>query len=377
MDFLLQTLILIILMYSYVLFLPNLSIDLDRLVTKIFALVFILIITFRPLSVPDTMSYYEFFNQIEFYKFSFSFGRTYLGFENGFCNYSRIIYLIYPNFRFFLFVVGSTSFLLNFSALLKIKSVVFSIDKNSWFPLLILYIPYFGFLYSGIILRAGIAFGFCMYSFYYLYKQSIAQSIIFFFFGLWFHNSAFIFVIVLLLFYIPRSISNKQIFKLSFLIIALYSLRIFNLLSQMVLYLFNFITKKISFLNFMNHYVDGTINSSFRWAIFIVLLFYLFSSYIFSRTSSQSVNKYQNIMFPLMMIIAILGGLPVILRGSDYFLILLLPLFLKLLSGNNQSIFVSRRITFFSCNDRLFLAVVNILISSVLYLLFLRVASLI
>lgn len=375
MGYLSQTLIMLILMELFLFIMPYLSKRLDHLITGTFSFIFLLIITFRPFSVPDTSAYYRFFNQLESYRFSFEFGRTFLGFENGFCNFSKLIYIIYPNFHFFLFVIGSTSLILNFSALLRISNKLFNVEGNIWFPLFVLYIPYFGFLYSGIVLRAGIAIGFCLYSFYFLLKENIIRSIVLFGFGLWFHNSAFIFIVMYILFYIPKIFTNKQVFKLSVIILVLYLSRVFDLFTTIVLNIFNHLTNNISFLNFINHYVDDTINTTFRWAIVYILLLFVFTSFIYSQSSSKILNKYQNILLPLMVIIALLGGFPVILRGSDYYLILLFPLISKYVSGNNRREVITARFAFFSSYDRLFLVLLNILISVVFYFLFLRTAS--
>ena len=223
MGYLLQTILMIIFIELLLVGTLHISKKLDHLLTGLLSIIFLLIITFRPFSVPDTVSYYNFFNQIRYYEFTFNYGRTYLGFENGFCNLSKLIFLLYPNFRFFLFFIGSTSFLLNFSALLRISNTLFRKKCDAWFPLLALYVPYFGLLYSGIVLRAGLALGFCLYSFYYLQEKKILKSTLLFGFGLWFHNSAFIFIIVLLLVYIPIKFSNKQIYKLSIVILVLYN----------------------------------------------------------------------------------------------------------------------------------------------------------
>ncbi len=374
MGYLLQTLIMIVFIELLLLGTLYISRKLDHLLTVILSVVFLLIITFRPFSVPDTIAYYDFYNQLEFYKFVFRFGRTYLGFENGFCNLSKLIYLIYPNFRFFLFVIGSISFLLIFTALLKINKL-FNQECNLWFPLFALYVPYFGLMYSGIVLRAGIAIGFCLYSFYYIQKKNIIKSIILFGFGLWFHNSAFIFIIVLLLYYIPLKLSNKQIYKLSIAIFVLYFMRAFDLLLKITLSVFNFLTKNISFLNFISHYVDNPIDTTFRWAIVFNLLLFVFISYVYSQSNLKSIIKYENILLPLMVIIALFGGFPVILRVSDYFMVLSFVLLFQFFCGNNRKGVVAERIVIFSSHDRLFLSILNILLSVIFYLLFLRTAS--
>ena len=375
MGYLLQTILMIIFIELLLVGTLHISKKLDHLLTGLLSIIFLLIITFRPFSVPDTVSYYNFFNQIRYYEFTFNYGRTYLGFENGFCNLSKLIFLLYPNFRFFLFFIGSTSFLLNFSALLRISNTLFRKKCDAWFPLLALYVPYFGLLYSGIVLRAGLALGFCLYSFYYLQEKKILKSTLLFGFGLWFHNSAFIFIIVLLLVYIPIKFSNKQIYKLSIVILVLYLLREFDAFSNSILSLFDYLTKNIVFLNFMNHYVDDAINTTFRWAIVFYLLLFVFISYIYSQSKLNSIIQYVNKLLPLMLIIALIGGFPTILRGVDFFVILLYAPLFQFLCGNCRKGVVVKRIVIFSSDDRLFLIIVNIILSIIFYLLFLRTAS--
>ena len=95
--------------------------------------------------MPDTVSYYN-FQPIRYYEFTFNYGRTYLGFENGFWINHQVIFLLYPNFRFLIFI---GSILLNFSALLRISNTLFR-KSNAWFPLLALYVPILSYCILGL-----------------------------------------------------------------------------------------------------------------------------------------------------------------------------------------------------------------------------------
>ncbi len=349
----------------------------DKSTSIAFLLVFLVVLAMRPDTVPDTLAYSQFFKSLDSYEITFVFGRNYLGFENGFNNLSKLIFQISQSFQFYLFSIGLISSFLHITGLLKIYSYLSddTSDNLSLFPMLMVYIPYFGFMYPGIVLRGSIALGFCLYYYYFLLKKKYLLFGIFFTLSIWFHNSSIIFFLVILFTIVPWRIPNNYIFIISIILLGLYIINFFDMFIGLVVQLVQFVSLKINLLKFLYNYVQVPKNETFRWAILFFALIFILIFGICRSIDNKKVNHYINILFLLMIAMFFGSGLPVVLRGIDYFSILSLPLVYGIISSDLQERYLTSRFLVFSLSDQSVLLIITFVIIAGFFLLFLRTAS--
>lgn len=149
---------------------------------------FILLFSLRDFSIgSDTYSYYDIFYQSDrLLPFEFKIEPLFL-----LLNY--LIYLIYPNFTFFLFVFSFIFFTL----------WIQNIERNVFYNKDIAYlsfISFFGFLLSFNVARQSFAMAICIFSLYYLFKNKKFIFFILVVFASLIHYSAILFLVVFFIF---------------------------------------------------------------------------------------------------------------------------------------------------------------------------------
>ena len=146
------------------------SIKIDRVASGVFFLAFLLIVALRPLTVRDSIPYMNLYNSMDSYQFTLGLGRSISSvsrMEIGFVNLCKLTSLISSSYRVFFFIVAFLSVGVGTLATILISTKWHDDPKAEYriFPALILFISYYGFLDSGIALRAGIAISFCLLSY--------------------------------------------------------------------------------------------------------------------------------------------------------------------------------------------------------------------
>ncbi len=183
------------------------------------------LISTRSMVVPDTKEYVEFYEQIEagnlvsFVLFSFEPGFQLLG------HFVKLIAGDRP--VIFLAVIP----IINISLiLLSIRKITRQIDANmsaKYIAAIVLYFAYFGLFYNAIVLRAGIAISVLVYSTTILFnpdlkKRDWVKVLFLFFIALSFHLSAIIGIIVVLLNYKSKPLTERSYLLIWFFIALIF-----------------------------------------------------------------------------------------------------------------------------------------------------------
>jgi hypothetical protein len=266
---------------------------------------FILLASFRSLSVPDTIQYLTSYQYLKL-ELSNIFSNS---FEIGF----EILSIFIKRFAgsnyilFFGVIAGTNLFLIN--------KVITKYGMTLTIAPLIIYLSYYGFYFNFIILRAGLAFSLLMYS-WSLFRNNKIASLILFFISVSFHQSALIGIIGYLVIIISRKVSSKSYIIWLIVIISLYFIRIDLLLYNFIV---TFILENNLFVGnrFIFYITNIKFNEgiSFRFLLnFIVVIFLIF-------TKVNKPNYYHdllNIYMIGMTIVAFFSSFIWIERLSDF-----------------------------------------------------------
>lgn len=308
------------------------SIKIDRVVSGVFFLAFLLIVALRPSTVRDTIPYMELFNSMDSYQFTFGLGRTVSGvsrMEIGFVNLCKFSSLISSSYKFFFFLVAFLSVGVGTLATILIAASWHDDVKAEYkiFPALILFISYYGFLDSGIALRAGIAISFCILSYAMLVRNRYLLSLVSFLLAFGFHNSVLVFFIVLAIYLILPTLSIKAYRILMVVILGLYTFRFFDLFQGLIVQIAKYFANSISFLNFTISYLNGEFLSSgfsLKIVFFMLEIMYLIF-FCFTDNISKKHKKNLNVMILVSVLAAFVGAFPVIVRILDILFVGMLP----------------------------------------------------
>ena len=124
------------------------------------SIIYILILTYRPLDTPDTLNYVEGFNSVEAgHFFRGNILHKYYGYEIGYIFLIKCFKLISNSFRLFFMMIASIGVYCTIDAMSYLYRQLY--NTNDWIKtqLFALYSACFGLLYNGISVRAGLAMG--------------------------------------------------------------------------------------------------------------------------------------------------------------------------------------------------------------------------
>lgn len=319
------------------------SIKVDRVASALLFLAFVCMMAFRPDTVGDTIPYMDVFASMDSYKFTLGFGRTILGtdgtmyMEIGFANLCKLTSLVSSSYQFFFFVVAFLNVGVGVLSVMLISSSMHEGPKVEYriLPALLLFISYYGFWYSGILLRAGLAISFCMLSYALIFRKRYVLALLAYVVAFSFHNSALIFLIVIAayLLFPTGKIRTYRIAAVS--IIALYVVRFFDLFQSLAIQGARVIASHVSFLNFLNYYLSPK-NYTFRSNGFLkTVLFFMLEFLFLTFCFTDNISKKQKKNLNVIMVVSILGGLlgvfPQINRIIDILFVAVIPSLYSLL----------------------------------------------
>lgn len=319
------------------------SIKVDRIAGGILFLAFVCMMAFRPDTVGDTLPYMDLFASMDSYKFTFGLGRTIVGTnadmyqEIGFANLCKLTSLVSSSYQFFFFVVAFLSVGLGVLSTMLISSSMHEGSKVEYriLPAFLLFVSYYGFWYSGILLRAGLAISFCMLSYALIVRKRYVFAVLAYLVAFSFHNSALIFLVVIAvyLFFPTGKIRTYRIAAVA--IIVLYVVRFFDLFNALAIQGASVIASRVSFLNFLQYYLSPS-NYTFRSNGFLktVLFFmleFLFLTFCFTDNISKKQKKNLNVIMVVSIIGGLLGVFPQINRIIDILFVAVLPSLYSLL----------------------------------------------
>ena len=317
------------------------SIKVDRITSGILFLAFLCMIAFRPDTVGDTLPYMDLFASMDSYTFTLGLGRVFVGtggsmyMEIGFANLCKLTSLISSSYQFFFFVVAFLNVGVGVFSIMLISSSMHEGPKVEYriLPVFLLFISYYGFWYSGILLRGGLAISFCMLSYAMIFRKRYILALLAYLVAFSFHNSALIFLVVIAtyLFFPTGKIKTYRIAAIA--IIVLYVVRFFDLFQILAIQGAQAVANHVSFLRFFQSYVD---NSSFRSDGFLktVLFFmleFLFLTFCFTDNISKKQKKNLNVIMVLSIIGGLLGVFTQINRIIDILFVAVLPSLYSLL----------------------------------------------
>ena len=307
------------------------SFKVDRVVSGILFLAFLFIVALRPSTVRDTVPYMNLFNSMDSYQFTFGLGRsvgTASGMEIGFENLCKLTSLISSSYRVFFFIVAFISVGVGTLATILI-AVSWHDDPEANYrilPALILFISYYGFLDSGIALRAGIAISFCLLSYALLVRNQYVFSLIAYLLAFSFHNSVLVFLIVIGIYLIIPELSIKTYRILALVILGLYFFRFFDLFQGPIIQIARYLATHISSLNFFNSYLQKEfLSSGFLKTIVFFMLEFVYLTFCFTDNISKKQKKNLNVIMVVSIIAALVGSFPVIVRILDILFVGMLP----------------------------------------------------
>lgn len=301
----------------------------NRLLLLGACILYVGLISTRSMAVPDTKEYVEFYNQVEagnivsFVLFSF---------EPGFQLLGHLVKLVAGNRPIvFLAIIPIINICLVLLTIQKIANRIIKNVSTNYIAALVLYFAYFGLFYNAIVLRAGIALAILVYSTTILYKSNFKEKdwikiLLLFFIALSFHLSAMIGIIVLLINYKSKRLTEKSYLLIWFSIALIF---FSGCSSYVVRGLLNIIYTIFSFLSDSDYKKYEYYLSELNGVVFQIPYKYIFQLFsglllLFVKDNIDNIYyKYLNIYLIGLFIGAIFSSIEQISRITDYFLIYL------------------------------------------------------
>lgn len=306
-------------------------------------------IAFRPSTVRDTIPYIDLFNYMDSYQFTFGFGRPEFGaagdMEIGFANLCKVISLLSSSYQVFFFVVAFLTIGVGMFAIILIASGTnfVSLAQYRILPVFILFISYYGFMYTGIVLRAGLAISFCLLSYAMIFRKRYALGLISFLLAFGFHNSALLFLVVIVsyLFLPTGNIKTYRVLAIS--IMGLYIFRVFDLFVGLVIHFTRFMASQISFFSFIEYHLSLEYReSSFLKTILFFMLEFVYLTFCLNENLTKQQKKNLNVILVVSIVSGVFGFLPIVTRVIDVLFVVIIPSLLYTLIGTP----VEERISF-------------------------------
>lgn len=318
------------------------SVKLDHVVTGILFFVFLCMIAFRPSTVRDTAAYIDLFNYMDSYQFSLGFGRPEFGaagdMEIGFVNLCKLTSLLSSSYQFFFFIVALLTVGVGSFASILISTSMNDAPTTQYrvLPVFILFVSYYGFMYTGIVLRAGLAISFCMLSYAMIFRKRYIFGLISFVLAFSFHISALIFLIVLSSYWFLPTLKIRTYRIISLSIISLYILRVFDLFVGLAIQFTRFLATQVSFPSFIEYHLSLDYRgSSFLKTILFFMFEFVYLTFCFDDTISKQQKKNLNALLVISGIAGLFGFLPIVTRVIDILFVVIIPPLVYTLIGTS------------------------------------------
>lgn len=287
-------------------------------------IIFVLfVVTFRPLDVPDTQSYKEIFNMVDINR---NYGFVIFGskeYTTG-CEYGFVIFIqfikrfISSDYRVFFLIVASIEVLLCARFIKKICGN--DVRKEAY--LIYFIMPYFGFIYLCVIIRAGIALTIALNAFAIKRKRSVWIKILLYIIAFSFHRSVMIMLLVEVV-YSLMPIFSKNIYWILWGVNGILVFMNTSRLYSLVLKGLNYVGKVFSFLRYQHYFSNVSIAGrglTLRIAFFWILGLLLLNS---KNETSEEYNKYYNVYIAGLFVMNACSFIDGASRIYNYFMIVL------------------------------------------------------
>jgi len=202
------------------------KIKLPKTIWWLNVILFAFICCTRDTNVPDTSEYIKFYNNISLY---FSSWITNNDTEIGYSILMGIIKSLNLNYQSFFFIIVIINFFVLNKTINECKEY-FKIDHNIHYIFFILYLSFYGIYYNAMVLRAGIAISFCLYSIFLLLNKKYIVGMIMVLLSNIFHNSAIVAFLIILFAFILPGFKRKFYRKYILFILIIYLIGINNII---------------------------------------------------------------------------------------------------------------------------------------------------
>lgn len=304
-----------------------------------------ILMVFRPLEFSDTISYKMIFDNARTdvnYGFSLFGAKEYtLGVEYGYLWINVLIKkYITTNYRVFFFIIV----LVDFFLYSKYINQLYKNDVKKKMLILLFTIPYFGFMYLGIVVRAGISicFGLNAFIFDKLDKdisilKRIIIKIILYLMAISFHRTAILFLLIELIYYLMPTVS-KKIYGIAWITSGLLLFRPSSFFNKLFI---NIITKLFSISSILRSYQHYLVGLNERGEVGLRKVFFWCLGALFFMTigkdTSKILKKFLNIYILGLFIMSLLQSVSGSSRLYDYFMLVVPVIMVE--TCTNKSIF--------------------------------------
>lgn len=337
------------------------------LVYWILVIFFAFICATRSLITQDTIPYILGYNDVSINYFYTSINETPLRFDLGYTILMQVFKILFGgNYKIFFFFIVIINYLIILLAYKKICEII-GYKKTYIITLFTLYTSYFGIYYNGIVLRAGIAISFIIYSTSFFLEKKYIRGAFLGGIALFMHDSSILASIIILILFFRKSFTKKTyyIFLTLLLIITVTESNAYIL--KRILPLLEIWVNKYEFLHVFKAYI---VNSSMTFGISFKLIYFILIGYVYiflNLFRNIYINKFINIYFFGLLIAVIFNGLDVFSRISDFYIIYNCIIFLLFFSEevkSKKSIYINIFGIWFIvfCNFALICRVVNLVI---------------
>lgn len=187
-----------------------------------YLLVFLLFLTFRGLEPPDALAYADFYKAVDTSHLYLNRADLPITTDIGYGIFNQIVKFFFgSNYHFIFLIIPVFNLYLIKISFKKLFFGVFEIkNHNILYGLFFaLYISYYGILYSGVVLRGGLALSFLFYSYVMGCQKKWVWAILFYFIAIKFQSSAIIGILIALILF-SNSKLNKSIYFISWVVIG-------------------------------------------------------------------------------------------------------------------------------------------------------------
>jgi hypothetical protein len=346
---------------------------------KIFSIIaiffFVLLVTFRSKSTPDTTAYINYFESISTDIWStFSSLSNYWESEIGYTLLNQFIKSnLGNNYKILFAIIPVINLAFIYSASKNISSIIFkesiALDishnelktkrKNQRFllfmPLFALYVSYYGFMYSGIVLRAGLAISILIFAYSKILQGRYILSLLLSVVSIAFHQTALIGIIAILFTFIKFK-TKKSMYYFIWLVLGLiYMSKIWIYFAPLIsnyvqIYLFATESKTMSLFS---EYLDIEIFFySYSYMVLIMLVNFFISIRYIKET--DAFRSLLNISLFGLTLLVLFGSITIFSRVTDFFTVFNFLLFYFALNNMNSKLYKSIFISWIIITNSIF-----------------------
>ncbi|TWI19961.1 EpsG family protein [Sphingobacterium siyangense] len=296
---------------------------------SVIACFFLIVCTREVNGSADTFAYVDDFYSVTLNKlYNSSNLDTKYKFEIGYSIFCQICkFLTGDNIVLFFFLIAFIQYFLikisvrNFLLAYKISEVP---NNLNYLPFFLLYISLFGFMYNGIVLRAGLSISFFIFGTSYLLRRKVIYGALFVFIALSMHRSSFFGFFAWIPLFFKATINKNKALALLSIVLVFYIFKVHVLISSFVSQYFIGLLGDIQDVRsqkFSNYL--GNVNSNLS-SYSIVIFFNFFLSYFIQMNTDNKplfVKKFATINAYSTCSLALMSAIPAVSRIFDFYII--------------------------------------------------------